>query len=96
MSGPSYKRAEKIGPRLAWLIFQKTATIYCNNKKNKETNNSTILFEIMKKYTSKQKINEKYYSQRNNEDHPPLQEMVNTPSGINAIKPRAIQVWNWN
>ena len=60
-------------------------------QKNKETNNSAILFESMAKNTNKQKIHKKYYSQGNTEYPPTLQEMVNTPSDLNDIQPRAIK-----
>ena len=50
----------------------------------------------MEKYTNKQKIYKKDYSDGNTEYPPPLQDMINIPSDLNNIQPRSIQVRNWN
>ena len=55
MSVPSYSKVKKSEHRMAWLMFQKIATIYCNIKK-KDTNNSAILFKKHGKICKQTKI----------------------------------------
>ena len=55
LSGLRHKRAKKIDPSLAWLIFQRLYLMHCDIK-NKEARNFVNFLEITRQYTSQKQI----------------------------------------